>query len=90
MSFSTYHVEMFQSYLGWKVIVSFRSDGKNQAKASRQPASVPRPVSSVTPPREAVSFRQTNKIYYGITLLKMKKNYCYMDIEISIDDFFII
>lgn len=69
------------------MIVSFRSDSKNQAKASRQPASAPRPVPSVTPPREAVSFERTNKIYYGITLLKMKKNYCSMDTEIGINDF---
>ena len=39
-------------------IVSFRSGGKNQAKDSRQPASVSGPASSVTPPRNVVSLNE--------------------------------
>uniref|UniRef100_A0ABI7Z9K3 EGF-like domain-containing protein n=1 Tax=Felis catus TaxID=9685 RepID=A0ABI7Z9K3_FELCA len=45
--------QLWKSYFRKKRSQTYESDGKNQAKASRQPASVPRPVSSVTPPREA-------------------------------------
>uniref|UniRef100_A0A8I3NHS9 ADAM metallopeptidase domain 9 n=2 Tax=Canis lupus familiaris TaxID=9615 RepID=A0A8I3NHS9_CANLF len=45
--------QLWRSYFQKKRSQTYESDGKNQAKASRQPVSVPRHVSSVTPPREA-------------------------------------
>uniref|UniRef100_A0A384BQH6 ADAM metallopeptidase domain 9 n=1 Tax=Ursus maritimus TaxID=29073 RepID=A0A384BQH6_URSMA len=44
--------QLWKSYFRKKRSQTYESDGKNQAKSSRQPPSVPRHVSSVTPPRE--------------------------------------
>ncbi|XP_044768740.1 disintegrin and metalloproteinase domain-containing protein 9 [Neomonachus schauinslandi] len=44
--------QLWKSYFRKKRSQTYESDGKNQAKASRQPVSVPRHASSVTSPRE--------------------------------------
>ncbi|KAL4664138.1 hypothetical protein H8957_013390 [Semnopithecus entellus] len=44
--------QLWRSYFRKKRSQTYESDGKNQANPSRQPVSVPRHVSPVTPPRE--------------------------------------
>ncbi|XP_047573103.1 disintegrin and metalloproteinase domain-containing protein 9 [Lutra lutra] len=44
--------QLWKSYFRKKRSQTYESDGKNQVEASRQPVSVPRHVSSMTPPRE--------------------------------------